>query len=110
MDVLLLAHLSFGPLMLILGYLYKRFPPKKVNHWYGYRTSRSMKSQEAWNCANCYSANAFIIIALLTCFVQLVCYTLLEGESAILWAAGFMTIGVLAVIPLTEFHLKKKGF
>jgi hypothetical protein len=69
-----------------------------------------MRSQEAWDCANLYSANAFIIIAILTCLVQTIAYILLDGDLPILWAAGFLVVGVIATIPLTEIHLKKQGF
>lgn len=31
------------------------FPPKKINHLYGYRTTASMKSQERWDFAQKYS-------------------------------------------------------
>ncbi|MEA5143736.1 MAG: SdpI family protein [Oscillibacter sp.] len=43
-------------LMVLLGLLFSRFPPKKINGWAGYRTSRSMKSQEAWDFANAMAA------------------------------------------------------
>lgn len=106
----LFLHLFFGPLLLILSYLFKRFPPKKINHLYGYRTPRSMQSQEAWNCANQYFTNAFTVVALATCLVQILAYALIEGDHSILWAAGFLILGVIATIPLTEMHLKSKGF
>ena len=32
------------------------WPPKKINMTYGYRTTRSMKSQSAWDFAQKYSA------------------------------------------------------
>ena len=32
-------------------------PPKKINNLYGYRTKRSMSSQEGWDFAQVYSAN-----------------------------------------------------
>jgi uncharacterized membrane protein len=106
----ILLHLLVGPLLLVLSFLYKKFPPKKINQFYGYRTSRSMKSQEAWDCANLYSAHAFIVIAILTCMVQAIAYLVIQGDQSILWAAGFLTIGVIAIMPITEMHLKNKGF
>lgn len=32
------------------------FPPKKINHWYGYRTSTSMKSEAHWQFAQRFSS------------------------------------------------------
>ena len=38
--------------MLGFGLLWKKHPPKDINAVYGYRTSRSCKSQEAWDFAH----------------------------------------------------------
>jgi uncharacterized membrane protein len=110
MDNLLILHLTLGPLILVLALVFKRLPPRKINRWYGYRTPRSMRSQEAWNRANAYSANALLITAGLLCFFQLIFYTLIGGKESIFWSAGALVMGVLATIPLTEMHLKKSGY
>ena len=34
-----------------------KYPPKKINHFYGYRTSTSMRSQEIWDFSQQYSAD-----------------------------------------------------
>ena len=57
---------SINPLALILvcgglifvaaGYIQQKFPPKKINHFYGYRTRKSMRDQESWDFAQTYSA------------------------------------------------------
>ncbi|MBX2944711.1 MAG: SdpI family protein [Cyclobacteriaceae bacterium] len=107
---LLYIHLMLGPLMVVLSYIFKRFPPKKINHIYGYRTPRSMRSQEAWDCANLYCPHVFLIVSILTCVVQLVTYSLMPAAQSIMWSSGFLVVGLIAVIPLTEVHLKKKGF
>lgn len=41
--------------MLGIGVLFFKCPPKKINGLYGYRTTRSMKDQESWNYAHHYS-------------------------------------------------------
>lgn len=41
--------------MLGIGLLFLKFPPKKINGLYGYRTTRSMKDQASWNYAHHYS-------------------------------------------------------
>lgn len=35
----------------LIGLLWKKYPPKEINWGHGYRTSRSTKSQEAWDFA-----------------------------------------------------------
>ena len=39
-------------MMLVMGTLLAACPPKKINILYGYRTTLSMASQEAWDYAN----------------------------------------------------------
>lgn len=49
------------PLLFILfGLFLFKFQPKTINWMYGYRTFRSMKSQEAWDFANRYSAKLLL--------------------------------------------------
>lgn len=48
-----LIILSLAPAtMLGFGFLWKKHPPKDINALYGYRTSRSCKSQAAWDFAH----------------------------------------------------------
>jgi uncharacterized membrane protein len=103
-------HLMLGPMMLVLAFLFKRFPPKKINHWYGYRTPRSMRSQQAWDYANQYSSNAFLVVSGLTCLAQVITASLMDFKTAIFWSAIFLCIALTAVIPLTEVQLKKRGY
>lgn len=110
MDKYFLAQFALGPVLFILCFLFYRFPPKKINYIYGFRTSRSMRSQEAWDCANRYSSVALIIVSVLTCVVQLITYALLDGKDSIIWSSVFLVVGLVAVIPLTEIHLKRQGF
>jgi len=60
------ALLFQGILFLILGFYYLKRPPKKINHWYGYRTRRSMANQEIWDFANRQSAKDFWRVAIAT--------------------------------------------
>lgn len=45
-----------GLLFVSVALLLYHFPPKKINHLYGYRTAKSMKNQERWDFAQKYSA------------------------------------------------------
>jgi uncharacterized membrane protein len=45
-----------GSIFIIAGFIMLRFPPKKINMFYGYRTISSMKSQERWDFSQKYSA------------------------------------------------------
>lgn len=39
-------------LMIVFGYVFRKRPPKKINHLLGYRTTMSMKNQETWEYAH----------------------------------------------------------
>lgn len=103
-----LIHLMFGPLLLTISLLYKAFPPKKINYLYGYRTSRSMKSEQAWQVANKMSAHLMMWASLLTCAAQAVLYaTGMSVVSYMGWSSGIMVVALLATLPPVETHLKK---
>lgn len=53
-----------GITFVVLAYYYRKKPPKKINHFYGYRTRRSMANQEIWDFANKQSGEDFWRVAL----------------------------------------------
>lgn len=56
MWVLMLAFNLIVPVvMILLGRLFETNPPHEINATFGYRTSRSMKSQDAWDFAQRYT-------------------------------------------------------
>jgi uncharacterized membrane protein len=48
---------------LSIGWYQSKYPPKSVNSLYGYRTSRSMKSQKNWDYAQSMSARMMMAFA-----------------------------------------------
>lgn len=56
--------LLFGGTFAFAGFIQRRFPPKKINYLYGYRITTSMRSQEAWDFAQAYSARQIIRLGL----------------------------------------------
>lgn len=53
-----------GPVYFLAGLLLFKFPPKKINSLYGYRTHRSMKNQDVWNYAQKKSAKEMMKVGL----------------------------------------------
>ena len=99
-----------GPLMLLIACLAKIFPPRKINWFYGYRTRRSMQSQEAWVEANTYSTNALIVVGVCVSFFQLVAHSLFDLDTSLLVSASVLVFGLFVAIFMTERHLKNKGY
>lgn len=50
-----------GLIFAIAGAILWIFPPKKINGLYGYRTAKSMSSEESWKFAQTYSAKLMTI-------------------------------------------------
>jgi uncharacterized membrane protein len=44
--------LTTNGLLFLVSFLFWKFPPKKINKIYGYRTFRTMQNDEIWNFAN----------------------------------------------------------
>lgn len=59
-----LILLLTGGTFLLAGFIQHKFPPKKINHFYGYRTTASMRSQAHWNFAQTHSAQKMIQFSL----------------------------------------------
>ncbi|MFM8916523.1 MAG: SdpI family protein [Bacteroidota bacterium] len=107
MEIIILG--ITGPLFIVLGYYFSKFPPKKINHIYGYRTPRSMKSQEAWNFAQVYGAKKMIVAGwiMLGAGLLLLPFNLTEHLSALL-SIGILIGSAIWMIVVTERELKKK--
>jgi uncharacterized membrane protein len=108
MYSILLLHLLIGLSLWPFAILFKLKPPPRINHWYGYRTKRSMKSQVSWDAANRYSSKVFIYIVAAINLFQLCTYFLFDGEMSLILSTAFMTIAVISMIPITERYLKNR--
>lgn len=56
LDPFILITALAGSTFLLAAAIQYKFPPKKINHFYGYRTKTSMRNQECWRFAQRYSA------------------------------------------------------
>jgi uncharacterized membrane protein len=99
-----------GLIILIVGYAMKRFPPKRINSLYGYRTAASMKNQQTWDEANNYSAKLMIKAGLVAILPGLIMAALIpiKYEFVMAIAAILAVIGItITLLVCTEKHLKK---
>ena len=99
--------LGYCAFMLLLGWLLKKFPPKKINHLYGYRTQRSMKNQATWEVANTYSSLVFFKVSLYSFFIPVGLY-FLYPQLNVLITIVTNTLLLLYVIYATEKQLKTR--
>ena len=105
MRMLLFLMLPGAGLLLVGAILLAR-PPRKINWWYGYRTPRSMRSQEAWDDANRIAAQLLILVGILSANSRLTCWFLSRRpESAVAIVAVVTTLLACALIALVEMYL-----
>lgn len=90
------------------GWILKKFPPRKINLMYGYRTRLSMKNQENWEAGNRYSAKMMLRSGTLLMLISPAGNFLPFSEMSGIIAGLILVLGVcLTVYYLTENHLKK---
>jgi uncharacterized membrane protein len=98
-----------GPLFIVLGCYFAKFPPKKINHYYGYRTWRSMQSQEAWDFAQVYGAKKMVWAGWVMLAVGVMMFPLpfSENVKAIISVSTIIIVAVWMIV-VTEKALKLK--
>jgi uncharacterized membrane protein len=98
-------------LMIIsIALFFKYNIPKEINDFIGYRTTRSMRSQEAWDLANSYSANMIFRYSLFVSILQIILYFIFGGLIALLAVCATWVFTLLFTMVKTEAELKKNGF
>lgn len=99
--------------ILLLGRQFMKNAPKKINSSYGYRTSRSMKSQETWDFAHRYCGKVWWIMGLVMLPVTVAAMLFVLGaDTERVGIAGGIVCGaqliplLLSIIP-TELALRR---
>lgn len=113
MSTFSILFLAVGICYLIIGAIFKKWPPKKINGLYGYRTGKAMHSQKAWNISQSYSAKHILWQGLI--FTLLGAISSLLPSSNAAWAVvleailpiGSILFGVGHMIYSTEKYVDK---
>jgi uncharacterized membrane protein len=95
--------------LFIISFLFYKYPPKKINGLYGYRTYQSMQNQENWDFANAISSKFMLKSTILSFILALIFQntTSIFIDYKILIILGIYIIPVILVIHYTEYHLNK---
>lgn len=109
MTEILIIHLIVAPVLLAVSLLMKIWPPKKINHVYGYRTHRSMKNQHNWDIANRYGAELMMWAGITNVFVHILSYLLIGGEASLFIPLGYYVSFIVVSIVLVEKRLKESA-
>ncbi|HOJ10770.1 MAG TPA: SdpI family protein [Clostridiales bacterium] len=111
MDIFFwITDLFIPATMISLGVIFKKWPIKKINMVCGYRTRRSMLSQETWDYAN-YRMGVLWLkwgIVLFAAVAISKIITPVEKEQLSIIHAGVELVALFASIPIIETELKQK--
>lgn len=100
-------------IMTVAGLYFRKTSPKKINHFFGYRTARSMKNKETWEFAHKYIGNLWSVLGLALIFPSAVPMFFLIDKSEELISVFSLIICfvgmavIIASIISTEKALKK---
>lgn len=90
---------------LVIFIITRIFPPKKINNFYGYRTSNSKKNKSNWDFAQKYSTTLFIILLLVMLGFQVVLYNVDPNYAYF----DFMSlIGLFLIIGIVFYKTEKR--
>lgn len=102
----LYLSLGYCVFMLCLFLVFRAFPPKKINHLYGYRTARSMANDIVWKDANDYSMKLGVKLGVYGLFLPLF-YYFIWPEQLMLATVLTHTAALLWIVIGTERYLNK---
>lgn len=100
----------FGGLIFITaGFILYKYPPKKINSLYGYRTASSMENQEKWNFAQNYSSKEMMKLGFLLLISSLLSLiTNFDNLTNMFIGLGFMILIVILLLLRVEKAIKIK--
>lgn len=108
-ENLLFPSFLSGIIFIITGFIILKFPPKKINMLYGYRTTRSMKNQEQWDFSQKYSAKLLMLCGLFLILISNISLLITLNNKAKLFISLALIIGsVMFLLFKTENELKNR--
>ncbi len=107
------CNMLIPAIMIIFGKIFENRVPKRINNFYGYRTSMSMKNQDTWEFAHKYCGmlwkKAGLIMGIVTLIITVVSFNLTEDMQGIVCGiiVTIQTIVLIGSIFPVEKALKK---
>lgn len=94
---------------LITGYWFFYDPPKKINSFYGFRTKKSMRSQEQWDFAQRFSGKLFFWFGIGLMVLALLAYIFkFNSDIANVIVVAIFVMGALLILYKTEKGIDKE--
>lgn len=98
-----------GLIFYVAGYIQFKYPPKKINFLYGYRTTTSIRSQEIWDFSQTLSAKKIQQLGVYLFFGGILAYFINIDHFFAMWIGISLVTGspVLLIFQL-EKELKRR--
>ncbi|QNM85143.1 SdpI family protein [Polaribacter pectinis] len=101
MSEALIYVITTNGLLFLLSIIFWKFPPKKINSFYGYKTPKAMQNQQIWDFANSTFNNSLLIYSMISFIAGLVFAAFLNVELT--WQPmAFVFLSVIVSIVKTE--------
>ena len=108
-NPLFFISILMGAIFLITGFIMLKFPGKKINSSYGYRTSRSMKNQQTWDFAQCYSAKESIKLGIILALCSVIGIWYNPGKVVTIILGLILIVGpAIVLITKVERAIKRE--
>lgn len=110
---MLVMVLLFPAIMILMGKVFMKSAPKKINYIYGYRTDMSMKNKDTWEFAHKYIGKLWFYLGLLLVPITVIpMLFVIGGSEDVVGTVGSIICTValiILIIPIipTERALKK---
>ncbi len=111
--LMLFSVLIMPVIMVGFGLVFLKDPPKSINAAYGYRTKRSMRSQDTWDFAHHFFGKLWLVCGLVSIPFSLVpMWLVVDKSKEVIGMTGLIVVclqAILLLIPIivTEKALKK---
>jgi len=107
-DRIGIVALLTGIIFIFAGLIMMKYPPKEINHFYGYRMPSVMKSQERWDFAQKFSSVKSFQLGVVLFVVSFLnpLIGINQLQSCII-GIGVMILGCAYMVFVTEKAIKK---
>lgn len=110
LNPIFLLPILVGLILVIAGIITLKFPPKKINSLYGYRTPSSMKNMERWTFAQKFSSYESIRLGLLlslSCLITMN-FTYIDIAIGLAVGLGLIILTTIMIFVRTENAIKSR--
>ena len=98
-----------GLIFYVAGYIQFKYPPKKINFLYGYRTTSSIRSQEIWDFSQTLSAKKIQQLGFYLFFGGILAYFINIDHFFAMWIGiSLVTGSPVLLIFQVEKELKRR--